>query len=91
MMIVTVGTDVATLTMLDEFRSNLLRFAEVAEKPVYLVQLFDSFRNGRLARNLESLTTGDALNRWIVFKPSNSLFRLMSAMRAWNRDHDFIG
>jgi hypothetical protein len=85
------GPDDTTIAMLDELRTNLLRLFETVKKPVYLIQLTRGVIDGGFARNLECLTTGPALNRRIVLKPSQRLLELMSAMRTWDRESQFVG
>jgi hypothetical protein len=84
------GPDGATMFDLDELRRNLLRLSKSVEQPVEIIDLIGRFLNGRLACNFKCLTTGTANNRRIGFDFSQGLLALMTAMRAWDRNHDLV-
>lgn len=87
---VTLVFDATSLAWVQEFHARLSAFADAVEQPVDLADLIRNIASGPAAFTFETLRTFGTSDCRIVLKPSEALLHLMTTLRAFNGDIEFI-
>lgn len=82
--------DPNSLVGLKEFRARLSWFYQLVEKPVDLVELINRLPRGAAAFKLQTCPTSGAGEQRVIFQFAQPWFDLMAALRALDRDGDFV-
>lgn len=82
--------DENSTAFLAELTRRLTAFSELVEKPVELIEIIRDIPRGAAAIRPKSVPTGRAGEFRLILEPCDALLRLMPALRALDREGDFV-